>query len=83
MTIQFNNSTNTITASGTPSSYSAFGLDQLNAGTDGTVALNASTGAISGTLGSDVVAGTYTIYVCGVNGYGEGVDKAVVITVSA
>ena len=75
-------STYTIAASGTPSSFSAFGLDQLNAGTGGTVALNTSTGAISGTLGSAVTAGTYTIYVCATNAYGEGVDKAVVITVS-
>lgn len=75
-------STYTVTASGTPTSFSAFGLDQLNAGTDGTVAIDSSTGAITGTLGSGVVAGTYTVYVCATNAYGEGVDKAVVFTIS-
>lgn len=76
----------TITASGSPTSFVAYDLAQLNAGAvPGTISLNATTGVISGNLGSGVGslgAGTYTIYVAAVNAYGEGLDQAVVITLS-
>jgi len=76
----------TITADNTPTSFVAYDLAQLNAGaTPGTVALNPLTGVISGNLGAGTgspAAGTYTIYVAAVNAFGEGVDKAVVITLS-
>jgi hypothetical protein len=71
-----------VVASGTPTSYKAYDLSQLNAGTGGTVAINPTTGAITGNCGSATTAGTYTIYVCAVNAYGEGEDKAVVITLT-
>lgn len=69
-----------------PLSFVAYDLAQLNAGaTPGTVALNPVTGVISGNLGSGTgspAAGTYTIYVAVINAYGEGVDKAVTVTLS-
>jgi len=69
-----------------PLSFVAYDLAQLNAGaTPGTVALNPTTGVISGNLGSGTgspAAGTYTIYVAVINAYGEGVDKAVTVTLS-
>lgn len=74
--------TYTVTASNTPTSFKAYGLEALNAGTGGTVAINPSTGAITGNTGSATLAQAYTIYVCAVNAYGEGEDKAVVITLT-
>jgi hypothetical protein len=67
-----------ITASGTPTSYVAHGLAQLGT----LVVLDTATGKITGTIPATVAAGTYTIYVAAANAYGEGVDQAVVITVS-
>lgn len=70
--------TYTITASNTPTSYVAYGLDQLG----DEVVLDETTGEITGTIPATVDTGTYTIYVAAINAYGEGVDQAVVITVS-
>ena len=78
--------TYTVTADNTPSSFIAYDLDKLNVGAvPGTVAINSATGAITGNLGSgagSLAAGPYTIYVCAANANGEGVDKAVVITLT-
>ena len=74
--------TYTVTADNSPTSFVAYDLAQLNAGTGGTVAINPATGAITGNCGSATIAGPYTIYVAAINAYGEGVDKAVVITLS-
>lgn len=72
----------TVTADNTPTTFIAYGLEALNAGTGGTVAINPTTGVISGNCGSATTATTYTIYVAAINAYGEGVDKAVVFTLT-
>lgn len=71
-----------VTASNTPTSFIAYDLAQLNAGVGGTVAINPVTGAITGNCGSLTIATTYTINVAAINQYGEGEDKAVVITLT-
>lgn len=68
--------TYTITASNTPTSFAAYGL--LTG-----LTLNPATGAISGTLDASVTAGTYYMYVSGINAYGEGEEKLVTITIAS
>ena len=67
-----------ITANNTPTAYVAYGLEQFG----GTVVLNSSTGAITGTVAAGQTTGTYTIYVAAINANGEGEDKAVVVTIT-
>jgi hypothetical protein len=66
-----------ITADNSPTSFIAYDLGVLG----GLVVVDPATGHVTGTIPQTIPSGTYTFYVAAANANGEGLDKAVVVTV--